>query len=61
MVRDPGRSVVVSSHMLADVERISDRLLVLNRGKVVKEGHTDDLVGVERTLEEALMEWGAAG
>jgi ABC-2 type transport system ATP-binding protein len=61
VVRDPARSVIVSSHMLADVERIADRLLVLDEGRVVKEGSTNHLVGEHRTLEEALLEWGAAG
>jgi ABC-2 type transport system ATP-binding protein len=61
VVRDPERSVVISSHMLVDVERIADRLLVLNQGAVVREGPTDQLVGEERTLEEALLAWGAAG
>ena len=61
VVSDPARSVVISSHLLADVERIADRLLVLERGRVVREGGTDDLVGDERTLEEALVQWGAAG
>jgi ABC-2 type transport system ATP-binding protein len=61
VVRDPERGVIVSSHMLADVERIADRLLVLENGRVVKEGQTDDLVGTQRTLEEALLDWGAAG
>ena len=59
-VRDPTRSVVISSHLLQDVERISDRLLVINKGQVVKEGVTSDLVGDDRTLEEALIAWGAA-
>ncbi len=61
VVYDPTRSVVISSHMLRDVERIADRLLVLNEGRVVKEGSTERLVGDQRTLEEALVEWGAAG
>ena len=61
VVRDPECSVVISSHMLQDVERIADRLLVLNEGDVVKEGSTSALIGEKRTLEEALMEWGAAG
>jgi ABC-2 type transport system ATP-binding protein len=61
VVRDPSRSVIISSHMLADIERIADRLLVLDRGEVVKEGPTDELVGESRTLEEALVAWGAAG
>jgi len=60
VVRDPQRSVIVSSHMLADVERVADRLLVLRSGEVVTEGQTDGLVGHERTLEEALIQWGAA-
>ncbi len=61
VVRDPARSVIVSSHQLNDVQRIADRLLVLNKGAVVHEGPTDALVGEERTLEEARVAWGAAG
>ncbi len=61
VVRDPGRSVVVSSHMLQDVERIADRLLVIKSGQVIEEGATHELVGDHRTLEEALLAWGAAG
>jgi ABC-2 type transport system ATP-binding protein len=61
VVRDPQRSVIVSSHLLQDVERITDRLLVINEGRVVQEGETDRLVGQGRTLEEALVAWGAAG
>ncbi|MFH1998791.1 MAG: ABC transporter ATP-binding protein [Planctomycetota bacterium] len=61
VVRDPARTVIISSHMLQDVERISDRLLVLNKGGVVQEGITGDLIGEGRTLEEALVTWGAAG
>jgi len=34
VVRDPNRSVIISSHGLQDVERVSDRLLVLNEGRV---------------------------
>jgi ABC-2 type transport system ATP-binding protein len=30
VVRDPERSVIISSHVLQDVERVADSLLVLN-------------------------------
>ena len=60
VVRDPQRSVLVSSHVLHDVERVADRLLVLSSGRVVQEGETAALVGEDRTLEEAIEAWGAA-
>jgi ABC-2 type transport system ATP-binding protein len=60
VTRDPERTVVVSSHQLADVERIADRLLVLKKGDVVGEGPTAELVKDTQTLEEALVTWGAA-
>jgi ABC-2 type transport system ATP-binding protein len=60
IVRDPERSVIVSSHALADLERIADRLLVLHRGRVVREGPTSDLVADGSTLEEAVEAWGVA-
>jgi ABC-2 type transport system ATP-binding protein len=60
-VRDEGRSVVISSHQLQDVERLADRLLVLRGGEVLREGPTDEVVADERTLEEELLKIGAAG
>ena len=54
------QSVIISSHHLEDVERISDRLLVLDDGRVIKEGQTDDLIEEGRSLEEFLLEVGAA-
>jgi ABC-2 type transport system ATP-binding protein len=60
VARDPQRSVLVSSHVLHDVERIADRLLVLHGGRVIQEGETAALVGEDRTLEEAIEAWGAA-
>ncbi len=60
-ILDGEASVVVSSHQLADVARIADRLLVIHEGRVVREGPTDELVGDDRTLEEAMRAWGAAG
>jgi ABC-2 type transport system ATP-binding protein len=60
-VRDEGRSVVISSHQLQDVERLADRLLVMRAGQVLQEGPTDQIVDEQHTLEEELMRMGAAG
>ena len=58
---DGDRTVIISSHQLADVERIADALVVLDAGRVVCHGPTDALVADGTTLEENLQCWGAAG
>ena len=55
VVRDEGRSVIVSSHQLADLERIADRLLVLDKGLLKADAPTPEIVGEGRTLEEAML------
>jgi ABC-2 type transport system ATP-binding protein len=60
-VRDPARTVIISSHAIQDVHRIADRLLIINEGQLVREGPTHDLVPDDRSLEEVLVELGAAG
>lgn len=37
------QTIVISSHILADLEKISDRLLVLQGGKLVFDGRLDEL------------------
>jgi ABC-2 type transport system ATP-binding protein len=61
VVGEGERSVIISSHMLDDVARISDQLLVLRDGAVIQSGPTDALVDDDVTLEERLMDWEAAG
>ena len=58
VIADPKRSVVVSSHALHDLERLADQLLVLQNGKVLTAGDTDQLIGDQQTLEEACLAWG---
>ncbi|HEY7565357.1 MAG TPA: ABC transporter ATP-binding protein [Acidimicrobiia bacterium] len=40
-----GKTVVVSSHNLGDVEAIADQVVVINHGKLVKQGRLSDLLG----------------
>lgn len=56
---DGETSVLVSSHQLADLEQIADRLLVLGDGEVVREGRMDELVEDGASLEEAMTAWQA--
>jgi ABC-2 type transport system ATP-binding protein len=42
-VANDGRAVVFSSHLLDEVERMSDYVFMLDRGKLVLEGSLDDI------------------
>jgi len=42
--RQLGRTVVLCSHVLADVEELCDRVVVLHRGQVVREGTITELL-----------------
>ena len=61
VVRDPDRSVVISSHQVADLDRVADRLLVLDQGRVVRQGEIAELIGEDSTLEEAFVAWSETG
>ena len=41
---DTGRTVLVSSHLLAEVEQTADHVVVMHRGKLVAEGKVDVIV-----------------
>ncbi len=42
--RDAGKTVFLSSHLLSEVELISDRVAILNRGQLVRTGRTRELL-----------------
>ena len=49
-VADDGVSVVLSSHVLAELERVADYLILLSRGSVQVAGEVDDLLACHRVL-----------
>jgi ABC-2 type transport system ATP-binding protein len=49
MVAD-GVSVVLSSHVLAELERVADYLILMSRGRVQLAGEVDDLLASHRLL-----------
>jgi ABC-2 type transport system ATP-binding protein len=55
-IADSGRTVVVSSHDLADIEALADYVVVLNRGKLVTQGPLEDLLsgGATRVVTESI-------
>lgn len=49
LANDHAKTVVISSHVLADVQALADHVVVINRGKLVAAGGVDELVGADRT------------
>ena len=50
-----GRTVLVSSHLLAEVAQTVDRVVVIDRGRLVAEGPVADLVLAGESLEDAFL------
>ena len=50
---DDGVSVVLSSHVLAELERVADFLVLMSRGRVQVAGEVDDLLAGHRLLTGA--------
>jgi ABC-2 type transport system ATP-binding protein len=50
---DEGRAVLVSSHLMGELEGTAHRIVVLGRGRVLAESSTAKLIGAAPSLEEA--------
>jgi ABC-2 type transport system ATP-binding protein len=55
---DDGVSVVLSSHVLAELERVADYLILLSRGRVQMAGEVDGLLASHRMLTGPTAEAG---
>src|SRR5438477_3657915 len=49
-----GITVLLSSHLLAQVQEICDRVGILARGVLVREGHLEELIAIENRTELVL-------
>jgi viologen exporter family transport system ATP-binding protein len=57
--RDRGVTVMLTTHDLADIERLCNRILMIDHGRLIYDGTVDDLLaryGAERTLVVDLEE-----
>jgi len=50
-----GATIFLTSHVLEVVERLCDRVAIINEGKLVQEGSMDELRGSSKTLEDAFV------
>ncbi len=45
--RDRGATVILNSHLLTEVERVCDRVVILNRGRAIASGPLDEVVAAD--------------
>ncbi len=53
---EQGRTVLISSHLLAEVAQTVDQVLIIDHGRLLTSGRLDDLTGGGRSLEEVYLE-----
>ncbi len=51
LARDRDMSVFVSSHLLAEVELMCDRVAIIHNGKLLREGTVSELISGQREME----------
>jgi len=54
-MRDEGKTIILSSHVLSLIEKVCDRVGIIMRGKMVVEGRVDELTK-EKDLETIFIE-----
>ena len=57
-LRDQGKCIIFSSHIMSEVQRLCDRVAIMNRGKILAEGTIDQLAREhgEDDLEELFFQ-----
>jgi ABC-2 type transport system ATP-binding protein len=53
--RESGCSILVSSHLLSEVERTCDQVAIIDEGTLVAKGGLDEVVEEGETLEDAFV------
>ena len=51
LLKENGRTIFLNSHLLSEVELISDRIAILNEGSLVFEGKVDELTSDKNSYE----------
>ena len=49
-LRSKGKTIFLNSHLLSEVEMICDRVAILNKGDLIKEGSVEDLTKAENVF-----------
>lgn len=53
---DAGCTVLLSSHLLHEVEQVADQLIFIGNGRILADGTPAEVLGGARTLEEVYLQ-----
>lgn len=53
--KDQGKTLLVSSHLLSEMEMVADNMLIINKGKKVVEGKVVDLLNPAQSIVELIV------
>jgi ABC-2 type transport system ATP-binding protein len=56
-IKRAGKSVLLSSHILSEIERLCDRVGVIMKGRLIKTGALDELKQGSESMEELFMRY----
>jgi ABC-2 type transport system ATP-binding protein len=56
LAREHGKSFILSTHLLTDVERVCDTVVILHGGRVLRQGRTDELRTARRDRYQLTIE-----
>ena len=55
-LKEDGKTVLLTTHNLAEVEELCDRLVIINKGKVIAKGTPQSIKGSYASLEDSYVE-----
>ena len=55
-LRDDGATIVYTTHYMEELEMICDRIIILDKGKILAEGTTDELKSLAKLEEKITLE-----
>ena len=51
LLRDQGKTIFLNSHLLSEVERISDEIAILKEGKLLEKGRVEEFLSIEQQYQ----------
>ena len=58
-LKGEGKTIFLNSHLLSEVERISDRVAIMDHGKIIREGRVEDMTRTGHVYQLKLSNLGS--